>query len=188
MAYNTKAILVDVNGRPIPNFYDNVADVYRPWQGPDANGPLVQDSVNKAVLEDILAKLTADPATQTTLAEILVKLADPATQTTLAAVLAAMTDGTQKVTVNGSIVADRFEGSATVTRTYTGNMNALEICNDGAASLTFTVSSLAGRTFTVLAGDVVSFNFPAFNVVVITTAVAYRCTVFGATAEVGVSS
>ena len=54
MAYNTKAILVDVNGRPIPNFYDNVADVYRPWQGPDANGPLVQDSVSKAVLDDIL--------------------------------------------------------------------------------------------------------------------------------------
>jgi hypothetical protein len=97
-------------------------------------------------------------------------------------------DGNAKVALNGTIVADRFEGNADVTRTYTNNMQALEICNDGAGSLTFNVDSLAGRTFTLLAGDVLNAQLPAFKVATITTAVAYRCTVYGATAEVGVSS
>lgn len=48
----------------------------------------VTDAAAEASLVSILLKLSADPATQTTLAAILVKLADPATQTTLAAVLA----------------------------------------------------------------------------------------------------
>lgn len=95
--------------------------------------------------------------------------------------------GTLNVQLSGSIVADHFEGSATVTRTYTNDHTGLEICNDGVASLTFTVDSLAGRIFTVLAGDVIDEQYPPFKVIVITTAVAYRATVKGGTVEVGVS-
>jgi hypothetical protein len=100
-------------------------------------------------------------------------------------------DGSINAKLVGSlanIVADHFEGSATVTRTYATDHTGLEICNDGAGSLTFTVDSLVGRTFTVLAGDVSEYQFPPFNVVVITTTVAYRATVLGGNAEVGVSS
>ena len=99
-----------------------------------------------------------------------------------------ITKVSKDVQLTGSIVADRFEGSTTVTRTYATDHTGLEICNDGDASLTFTLDSLAGRTFTVLAGDVIDNQYPPFKVVTITTAVAYRATVLGGTAEGGVSS
>lgn len=96
--------------------------------------------------------------------------------------------GNAKVQLTGSIVADYFAGAVTVTRTYPTEHTGLEICNDGGASLTFTLDSLPGRTFTVLAGDIVESQYPPFKVITITTAVAYRATVLGGTAEVGVSS
>jgi len=108
MAYNTKAILTDVNQKPIPQFYDAVSDVYRQLTGQTLGGDnygsnavswgktagglfapvAVNDSghVQSVVLS---SALPSGAATQTTLAAVLAKLsADPATQTTLAAILA----------------------------------------------------------------------------------------------------
>jgi hypothetical protein len=108
MAYNTKAILTDVNQKPIPQFYDAVNDVYRQltgqtlggnnygsntvsW-GKTAGGIFAPVAVNDSghVQSDILSSaLPSGAATQATLAEVLAKLSDdPATQTTLAAILA----------------------------------------------------------------------------------------------------
>jgi hypothetical protein len=108
MAYNTKAILTDVNQKPIPQFYDAVNDVYRQltgqtlggnnygsntvsW-GKTAGGLFAPVAVNDSghVQSDILSSaLPSGAATQATLAEVLAKLSDdPATQTTLAAILA----------------------------------------------------------------------------------------------------
>lgn len=41
MAYNTKAILRDLNGDPIPQYYDESADIYKPAEGDD-NGQRVK--------------------------------------------------------------------------------------------------------------------------------------------------
>jgi hypothetical protein len=108
LAYNTKAILTDVNQKPIPQFYDAVNDVYRQltgqtlggnnygsntvsW-GKTAGGLFAPVAVNDSghVQSDILSSaLPSGAATQATLAEVLAKLSDdPATQTTLAAILA----------------------------------------------------------------------------------------------------
>ena len=112
MAYNTKAILTDVNQKPIPQFYDAVNDVYRQltgqtlggnnygsntvsW-GKTAGGLFAPVAVNDSghVQSDILSSaLPSGAATQATLAEVLAKLSDdPATQTTLAAILAKIID------------------------------------------------------------------------------------------------
>lgn len=108
MAYNTKAILTDVNQKPIPQFYDAVSDVYRQltgqtlggnnyginavsW-GKTAGGLFAPVAVNDSghVQSDILSSaLPSGAATQATLEAVLAKLSsDPATQTTLAAILA----------------------------------------------------------------------------------------------------
>jgi hypothetical protein len=100
MAYNTKSIKKDVDGKPIPQIFDMVKDDYEVLQGrngaqrveiygPDGN-PLSSTSgklnIRASELETLLSALGAkDFATQTTLAQILAKLsADPATETTLA--------------------------------------------------------------------------------------------------------
>ena len=64
MPYNTKAILTDLNGKPIPQFFDPVADAY---------APLNADELYEALetqLAAILAKLIAAPATEATLAAV----------------------------------------------------------------------------------------------------------------------
>jgi hypothetical protein len=104
MAYNTKAILTDVNQKPIPQFYDAVNDVYRQltgqtlggnnygsntvsW-GKTAGGIFAPVAVNDSghVQSDILSSaLPSGAATQATLAEVLAKIlakiiAAPATE------------------------------------------------------------------------------------------------------------
>lgn len=63
-----------------------------------------QDQI-KSAIDDVVAKLSSDPATQTTLAAVLAKLSsDPATQTTLAAILAKFPDQSSgKVPVIGPV-------------------------------------------------------------------------------------
>jgi hypothetical protein len=96
VAYNTKAIKKDVDGKPIPQIFDAVKDEYEVLQGrngaqrieiygPDGN-PLSATSnkldVRASELETLLSALGAkDFATQTTLAAILAKIiAAPATE------------------------------------------------------------------------------------------------------------
>lgn len=75
--------------------------------------------------EDILAKLSADPATQTTLAAVLAKLsADPATQTTLAAILAAV-DGLE-VSTDGIEAALALLATAAGQATIIGHVDGIE--------------------------------------------------------------
>jgi hypothetical protein len=108
LAYNTKAILTDVNQKPIPQFYDAVNDVYRQLTGQTLGGnnygtntvswgmtaaglfaPVAVNDSGHVQSDIVSSALPSGAATQATLAEVLAKLsADPATQTTLAAILA----------------------------------------------------------------------------------------------------
>ena len=74
MAYNTKAILTDVNGKPIPQFYNPTTDKFEPLQGSggaarhvlygsDGN-PISTDFATQTTLTAILDKIIAAPATE----------------------------------------------------------------------------------------------------------------------------
>ena len=65
MAYNTKAILTDLNGKPIPQYFDVAADGYAPL----TRAELWEDIETQ--LAAILAKIIAAPATEATLAALL---------------------------------------------------------------------------------------------------------------------
>ena len=106
MAYNTKAIEVDVNQKPIPQIYNPVTDEYEVLQG--ANGaarhiiygadgnPISTDDNNKlavraAEIETLLELIEGkDFATEAKQDALIAK--DFATQTTLAAVLAKLSE------------------------------------------------------------------------------------------------
>jgi hypothetical protein len=60
MAYNELALLVDVNGRPIPQYYDIVNDEFKPL----GTMPM-QDAAVKAELELLKAELETIKANQT---------------------------------------------------------------------------------------------------------------------------
>jgi len=74
-------------------------------------------------------------------------------------------------TVVGSLAKEPFSGSVNKEHTFTQPMNGFSISNDGLSSLTFTIGT---DTYTVLAGEVLSLLFSPFNVVTVTTTVAYR--------------
>ena len=96
MAYNTKAIKLDVNQKPIPQIYNPVADEYEVLQGENGaarhiiygtDGQPISTTGNKLAVrasevETILNEIKSkDFATQTTLAAILAKIiAAPATE------------------------------------------------------------------------------------------------------------
>ncbi|PZN05070.1 MAG: hypothetical protein DIU76_08280, partial [Bacillota bacterium] len=89
MPYSTKAILVDANGKPIPQMFNPVADAYEPLYGRngatrvelyDASGnPITVTSGKLAVraseIESILGEVSATP-TANTLADRLKQIAD----------------------------------------------------------------------------------------------------------------
>jgi hypothetical protein len=75
----------------------------------NAAGTLINPA-RKEDVEAITSKLSSDPATQTTLADILVKLADPATQTTLAAVLAKLSGDPATQTTLAAILEKFTDG------------------------------------------------------------------------------
>ncbi len=76
MAHNTKPILVDVNGKPIPQYFDPLADEYKPLlgqhgaarsilYGPDGN-PISDTNklpVRASELEDLIGALNASAVT-----------------------------------------------------------------------------------------------------------------------------
>ena len=79
--------------------------------------------------------------------------------------------GQIETVVVGSLAKEPFSGSTDKEHTFTQQMNGFSISNDGASSLTFTIST---DTYTVLAGEVLSLLFAPFTVVTVTTTVAYR--------------
>lgn len=103
-----------------------------------------QDS-SIASLASILAKLSADPATQATLAAVLAKLsADPASQTTLAAILAALqaalplptgaaTSALQS-TISGKLDALATEATQLLNNTLLTDMAAKDMVTGGSVS------------------------------------------------------
>lgn len=91
VSYNTQAIKTDVNGKPIPQYYDALHDEYRPLQG--------EHGASRAVLYG--------PDGQPINSNNALPVSDQA-------VLTALTDGTQKVSVTGSLVTigeDTFQMS-----------------------------------------------------------------------------
>jgi hypothetical protein len=131
MAYNTKSIKKDVDGKPIPQYFNPTGDEYEALQGrnganrieiygPDgdpvsvvSNKLAVRASEVETLLNDIKGK---DFAAQATLAEVLAKLSDdPATQTTLAAILAKIIDAPATEAKQDTIIGhvDGIEGALT---------------------------------------------------------------------------
>jgi hypothetical protein len=96
-------------------------------------------------LNSIIAKLSNDPATQTTLAAILVKLADPATQTTLAAVLAKLSSDPATQTTLAAVLAKLSSDPATATLQGTANTSLATIAGKDFATQT-TLATLASQT------------------------------------------
>ncbi len=72
MPFDTKAVKVDINGKPVPQFFNTAIDDYQ---------VLTEEELYKLVKQAIDGK-------------------DFATQTTLAGILSGLTDGTQKVLVD----------------------------------------------------------------------------------------
>ena len=119
MAYNTKSIKKDVDGKPIPQYFNPAVDDYEVLQGrnganrvelygPDGN-PLSSTSgklnIRASELETLLSALGAkDFATQTTLAQILAKIIPaPATEAKQDALIAK--DFATETTLAGGIVS-----------------------------------------------------------------------------------
>ena len=62
MAYNTKALLVDAKGKPIPQYYNEVLDVYEPVTGSNGyfNGVIVDSSGQPITQQFILDSWTTN--------------------------------------------------------------------------------------------------------------------------------
>ena len=137
MAYNTVSIQKDVDGKPIPQYYDPILDAYRVLQGrnganrvelygPDGN-PLstIENKldVRASELEALLSALGAkDFATQTTLAQILAKLsADPATEATLAGGIVSLLSAIAETASEATAAAILAKLEAGIDTTLTGN-------------------------------------------------------------------
>jgi hypothetical protein len=130
MAYNTK-LKTDVNGKPIPQYYNQATREYEALEGNNgaarhiiygADGNPIATAGNKLAvraseIETLLESLDGkDFATQATLAEVLAKLSDdPATQTTLAAILAKIIDAPATEAKQDTIIGhvDGIEGALT---------------------------------------------------------------------------
>lgn len=125
---------------------------------------LSADPATQTTLAAVLAKLSSDPASQTTLAAILAKLtADPATQTTLAAVLAKLTadpsTGAKQDTAASKLDAILAELQAQLNLAatlWTDNSGAFYVRRDvidtGAGTVTVSFTDPAGSAATPGAG------------------------------------
>ena len=151
MAYNTKSIKKDVDGKPIPQYFNPAVDDYEVLQGrnganrvelygPDGN-PLSSTSgklnIRASELETLLSALGAkDFATQTTLAQILAKIIpapateakqdaliakDFATETTLAAGIVSLLSAIAETASETTAAAILAKLEAGIDTTLTGS-------------------------------------------------------------------
>lgn len=131
MAHNTKPILVDVNGRPIPQYFDPLADEYKPLlgahgaarailYGPDGQ-PITNENpleVRARLLEELLGALNAtketnpDASTATLLALLRGLLASVGKEATLTAIKDS--DGIKKIA--DAVTVSGLENLATETK------------------------------------------------------------------------
>lgn len=70
MAYNTKAILKDAHGKPIPQYYNSVTDAYEPVEGSDGAMDLVVADSNGVVLTQAQILQTLLDGTQLILSKL----------------------------------------------------------------------------------------------------------------------
>lgn len=138
MAYNELALLVDKNGRPIPQYYDVVNDEFKPlgtMSVEDAAVKAVMDQLNSkdfstdTKLEAVRALLALlegkDFATQTTLAATLTKLGQ--LETELATIKANQLSGDQKVQLSGKKAAVRYLSADDTSAVDTGKNSSVTI-------------------------------------------------------------
>jgi hypothetical protein len=83
-------------------------------------------------------------------------------------------DGAPFYRERGSIAMEAWNGSADITKTFTGNRYGFSVINDGSADLTFTLNS---QTRTVKPGEQYYALFDAFTTVTIAATSAYRAEV-----------
>lgn len=149
------------------------------------SGPLTDTQLRAAAVPvadaAVLAKLSSDPATQTTLAAVLAKLsADPATQTTLAAVLAKITANAATeatlATMAGYIAklrpaqshfavtpSDSTDLASVPSALYIGAAGNIAIRDAGGADVTYAVQ--AGQRLDVAAKRVLATGTTATGIV-----------------------
>lgn len=77
-------------------------------------------------------------------------------------------------THRGTVAMEAWEGSTTITKTFSSNRYGFSIVNDGTADLTFTINS---QTRKVKPGEAYSSLFEPFTTLTITATSAYRAEV-----------
>lgn len=164
MAHNTKPILVDVNGKPIPQYFDPLADEYKPLlgqhgaarstlYGPDGQ-PITNENpleVRARLLEELLGALNAtketnpDASTATLLALLRGLLASVGKEATLAAIKDS--DGIKKIA--DAVTVSGLENLATETtlaqvKQVLDTLNGAVSTSAGQADIQQAIAALAG--------------------------------------------
>ena len=158
MAHNTQAILIDKNGKPIPQYFNQLADAYQSLQGEhgaarnilygaDGQPISVVDSklaVRATEIESLLNDIKGkDYATQTTLAAILAQLGTTAsaavTDPTASAALIQLLKGLLKQLQGGGTGAAPVQLSGSNMELYGASINDRPAANTVPAGATFTI-------------------------------------------------
>jgi hypothetical protein len=158
MGYNSKSIKKDLDGKPIPQYFNPVEDEYEVLQGrnganrveiygPDGN-PISVDFATQTTLAAILNKIIAAPATeakQTALAALIGEVQASPTANTLLARLKSLED---KIGTIDGVLDAIVDGSAPAATQLTGSNMELygASINDRPAANTVA----AGTTFTIV--------------------------------------
>ena len=147
MAHNTQAILIDKNGKPIPQYFNQLADAYQSLQGEHGAARNILYGADGQPISVVDSKL----AVRATEIESLlndIKGKDYATQTTLAAILA------QLGTTASAAVTDPT-ASAALIQLLKGLLKQLQGGGTGAAPVQLSGSNveIGGVTFAVSGGD-----------------------------------
>jgi len=106
MAYNTVSIQKDVDGKPIPQYYDPILDAYRVLQG--------RNGANRVELYDADGNPIDLEALATAIETILLAIKDTAGIKKIVDALPAGTNNIGKVTVDGSTM--EYYGKSTDTK------------------------------------------------------------------------
>jgi hypothetical protein len=106
MAYNTVSIQKDVDGKPIPQYYDPILDAYRVLQG--------RNGANRVELYDADGNPVDLGALSTAIETILAAIKDTAGIKKIVDALPAGTNNIGKVTVDGSTM--EYYGKSTDTK------------------------------------------------------------------------
>ena len=149
MAYNTKAIMVDKNGQPIPQYFNQLADAYQPLQGEHGAARNILYGADGQPISVVDSKLAVRASEiETALAALIGEVQASPTANTLLARLKSLED---KIAAIDSVLDAIVDGSTpAVTQLSGSNMELYGASiNDRPAANTVP----AGATFTIVDRD-----------------------------------